>query len=51
VERKFGGAHCREILGVKLDEPGGCEQYQEEKKIDLCRDVVGAVVDAVKERL
>jgi C_GCAxxG_C_C family probable redox protein len=51
VESKFGGAHCQEILGVKLDEPNGCERYQEEQKIDLCRDVVGAVVDAVKERL
>jgi C_GCAxxG_C_C family probable redox protein len=51
VEGKFGSAHCREILAVKLDEPGGCEQYREEKKIDLCREVVGAVVDVVKERL
>jgi C_GCAxxG_C_C family probable redox protein len=50
VERKFGGAHCQEILGLKLDEPGTCEQYERQRKIDLCRDVAGAVVDAVMER-
>jgi hypothetical protein len=50
VEREFGGAHCQEILGVKLDEPGGCEQYQRERKIDLCRNVAGVVVDAVIKR-
>jgi C_GCAxxG_C_C family probable redox protein len=51
VEREFGGAHCQEILGTKLDEPGGCERFRQEKKIGLCREVVGAVVDAVRARL
>ena len=51
VERDFGSAHCQEILGLKLDEPGGYEQYQEEKKIDLCRKIAEAVTDLVKERL
>jgi len=51
VESEFGGAHCREILGLDLDRPGGCQRYREEGKIDLCRKLVGAVVDAVKERL
>jgi hypothetical protein len=50
VEKEFGGAHCQEILGLKLDEPGGCEQYQRERKIDLCRRVAGTVVDAVIAR-
>jgi hypothetical protein len=50
VEREFGGAHCQEILGVKLDEPGGCEQYRRERKIDLCRNVAGTVVEAVIRR-
>jgi C_GCAxxG_C_C family probable redox protein len=51
VESKFGSAHCREILGLEFDRPGGCERYREEGKIDLCRDLISAVVDAVKERL
>ncbi len=50
VEREFGVAHCQEILGLTLDEPGGCEQYRRERKIDLCRRVAGTVVDAVIER-
>jgi C_GCAxxG_C_C family probable redox protein len=48
VEREFGHAHCRDILGVKLDEPGGCERYEDERKIDLCRDVVRVVIEAVR---
>ena len=51
VEREFGSAHCQEILGVKLDEPGGCEQYQKAGKIGLCRNIVAAVADAVSARL
>ncbi len=50
VEREFGGAHCQEILGLRLDEPGGCEQYRRERKIDLCRRAAGTVVDVVIER-
>jgi C_GCAxxG_C_C family probable redox protein len=48
VESEFGGVHCQEILGLKLDERGGCEQYQQAGKIRLCRNVVAAVVDAVR---
>ena len=50
VEREFGGAHCHEILGLRLDEAGGCEQYQRERKIELCRRIAGTVVDAVIQR-
>ena len=51
LERDFGSAHCQEILGLKLDEPGGCEQYEEEKKIDFCRKIAETVMDVVRERL
>jgi hypothetical protein len=51
VEREFGSTHCQEILGVKLDAPGGCEQYQKAGKMGLCRDIVAAVADAVSARL
>ena len=51
VEREFGSAHCQEILDLKLDEPGGCEQYQQEKKVDLCRKIAETVIGLVRERL
>jgi len=50
VESEFGSAHCQEILGVKLAEPGGCEKYQSEKKIDLCRGIARTVVKLVREQ-
>ena len=37
----------QEILGLKLDEEGGCERYQQAEKIDLCRNVTARVVDVV----
>jgi hypothetical protein len=51
VERQFGGAHCQEILGLRLDEPGGCDRYREAKKIDLCREIARTVADQVAEQL
>jgi len=51
VETEFGSAHCQEILGLKLTEPGGCEKYQQERKIDLCRRIAEVVMDLVRERL
>jgi C_GCAxxG_C_C family probable redox protein len=51
VERDFGSAHCQEILGLKLDEPGGCEQYRKEEKIDLCGKIAAVVMDLVREQL
>lgn len=50
IEREFGSAHCQEILGVKLAEPGGFEKYQREKKIDLCRKIAKTVVKQVREQ-
>jgi C_GCAxxG_C_C family probable redox protein len=50
VESEFGGAHCEEILGLKLDEPGGCERYQKAGKIGLCREIAARVADAVAVR-
>jgi hypothetical protein len=50
VEMEFGGAHCREILELKLDAPGACERYRRDGKIELCRKLAGTVVDAVLER-
>ncbi len=51
VEGEFGSAHCQEILGARLDQPGGCEWYQREKKIDLCRKIAGVAVETVRARL
>jgi hypothetical protein len=38
-------------LGLKLDEPGGIEQYQQEEKIDLCRKIAETVTIVVREQL
>ena len=51
VEEEFGSAHCEEILGSRLDQPGGCERYQKERRIDLCRRIAGVAVETVKARL
>jgi hypothetical protein len=51
VEREFAGAHCQEILGLKLAEPGGCERYQKERKIDRCRRIAEVVTDVLREEL
>ncbi len=49
VENRFGSTHCCDILELSVDTKYGCQQYQKEKKIALCREVVQTVVDTVKE--
>ncbi|MFO8102408.1 MAG: C-GCAxxG-C-C family protein [Dehalococcoidia bacterium] len=50
VEEEFGGAHCRDILGLRLDSEEGSREYIAENKIELCRGVVDTVARRVKAR-
>ena len=47
VEVKYGGSHCHEILGLRLDIESGVQQYMAENKIDGCRAIVKTVSDTV----
>lgn len=51
VEDKFGHTHCHKILGCRLDEKSGIEQYKKGNKIDLCRDVAKIVTKRVQALL
>lgn len=45
VENRFGGAHCRDILGLDIDTAAGVRRYITENKIEQCRKVVEAVAE------
>lgn len=47
IEEKYGGAHCEDIIGLRLDTEEGSQQYITDKKIDICRNVVRDVADTV----
>ncbi len=47
VDEKFGGAHCREILGLDFDSKNGVDKYIRENKIHHCRKVIETVAEAV----
>jgi len=47
VEQRYGGAHCEDILGLRLDRQNGAQQYIDAKNIGLCRDIVQTVADTV----
>ncbi len=47
VTEKYGGAHCQDILNLKLDTEDGSQKYIKENKISLCRDVIKTVADTI----
>jgi hypothetical protein len=47
VEERYGGAHCRDILDLRIDTEEGVQQYIEGDKIKLCQAIVETVVDDV----
>ncbi len=47
VEQRFGGAHCRDILGLRLDTAEGARRYIAENKLDRCRAVIQTVAATV----
>lgn len=47
VEERYGGVHCEDILGLKLDTPNGAQKYIEAEKIGLCRGIVQTVADTI----
>ncbi len=50
VEEEFGGVHCQDILGLRLDSEQGSQDYIAEHKIELCRGVVDTVTRTVRAR-
>ncbi len=48
IESRFGGAHCRDVLGLRLDTADGVRQYIQEGRIQTCEEIVEAVVAQVR---
>ena len=47
VEQNHGGAHCRDIIGLRLDAMDGVQQYIASNKVRTCEAVVQTVADTV----
>jgi C_GCAxxG_C_C family probable redox protein len=47
VEKRFGGAHCSDILGLRLNTTDGVHRYITENKLERCREVVETIVEVV----
>ena len=48
IEKRFRGAHCRDILALRLDTEDGVDRYINEGRIRTCERIVAAVVDLVR---
>jgi hypothetical protein len=51
VEARWGGTHCRGIVGLDVKTAEGARQYVADNRMDTCRDVVQNVVTCVVDEL